>query len=88
MQSRRELNQRRVRRSTQALVAASVVATAVFVGAAARTRGATGSAGDDTNVGTAGDVTSSVDSADETISPPASAPTNSSAPPAAVSGGS
>jgi hypothetical protein len=83
--SRRELNQRRVRRATQALVSAAVAATAVFVGAAARTTAATGSAGDDANVGDASDVTSSFD---DTLSAPASAPTESFAVPSAVSGGS
>ena len=89
--SKRELNQRRVRRATQALVAASAVATAVFVSAAARTTAAANSAGDDTSTstgtGTAGDVTSSFPSNDA-LTPPSSAPTNSFAFPSAVSGGS
>jgi hypothetical protein len=88
MGSKRELNQRRVRRATQALVAVSVAATAVFVGAAARTTGTTGSAGDDTTAGTASDATSSFGSSYDTLLPSSSAPTNSFAVPSAVSGGS
>ena len=85
-ESKRELNRRRVRRATQALVVASVAATAIFVGAAAR---ATGSAGDETDAGTARDVASSFQSADDdTLSPSSSAPTSSFATPSAVSGGS
>ena len=88
-ESKRELNRRRVRRATQALVAASVAATAIFVGAAARATDATGSAGDETDAGTARDVASSFQSADDdTLSPSSSAPTSSFATPSAVSGGS
>ncbi|HLM34840.1 MAG TPA: hypothetical protein VK278_03580 [Gaiellaceae bacterium] len=85
-ESKRELNGRRVRRATQALVAASVAATAIFVGAAAR---GTGSAGDETDAGSAGDVASSFQSADDDMfAPSSSAPTDSIAVPSAVSGGS
>jgi hypothetical protein len=78
-----------VRRATQALVAASVAATAVFAGAAARTTAATGSGDDDANVGAVTEMTSWFDSSDDdTFAPSASAPTNSFAVPSAVSGGS